>query len=54
MWFCLLADYDLIYVDEYEKIIIYAFEKNKNYDIITFKVEGIYKEFKKSGLSEKK
>lgn len=51
---CLLSDDDLIYVDGYEKIIIDAFKKNKDYDIITFKVEGIDKEFKKYGVSEKK
>ena len=35
---CLLADDDVIYVDEYEKIILDAFEKNPKIDVILFNV----------------
>ena len=51
---CLIADDDLEYVDNYEKIIINEFEKNPEYDILIFKVEGKNGVFKKYSNSEKK
>lgn len=41
----LLADDDMVYVDDYEKIILNTFKKY-NEDIIAFQVEGIEKKFK--------
>lgn len=43
---CLFADDDLVYVDNYEKIIEKQFLINPEVDIITFQVEGIEKKFK--------
>jgi hypothetical protein len=43
----ILADDDLIYVNDYEKIIKEQYEKYPDADIITFQVEGIGSEFKK-------
>lgn len=51
---CILADDDLIYLDNMEKIILDAFDENKDYDLIAFQVEGIDKEFKKYPLKSKK
>lgn len=51
---CLIADDDLIYIDDYEKKIISEFEKNKEIDIIIFKIEGINKEWKRLPNYEKK
>ncbi|EGT0695832.1 glycosyltransferase family A protein [Clostridium perfringens] len=51
---CLLSDDDLKYVDNYENIILNAFKKNPEYDIITFQVEGIDKKFKDYSKREKK
>lgn len=43
---CLLADDDLVYVENYKDIIQSAFHKSDS-DIICFQVHGIEKEFKK-------
>lgn len=43
---CLLADDDLIYVDNYKDIISEQFKLYPEADIITFQVEGIEKKFK--------
>lgn len=43
---CLLADDDLEYIDNYQKIILKQFKLYPNADIITFKVEGINSKFK--------
>lgn len=43
---CLIADDDLIYVDNYEELVKDAFDKNPEYDIIAFQVEGINRFFK--------
>ncbi|MGV3073732.1 glycosyltransferase [Clostridium baratii] len=51
---CLLADDDLEYVDGYDQIILKAFEKNPQYDIIAFQVEGKNKSFKRYSNNEKK
>ncbi|MBO3395353.1 glycosyltransferase family 2 protein [Clostridium perfringens] len=51
---CLLADDDLKYVDNYENIILNAFKKNPEYDIITFQVEGIDQKFKDYSKKSKK
>lgn len=42
----LLADDDLVYVDNYVELIQKAFDENPEYDIIRFQVEGINKPFK--------
>lgn len=44
---CLLADDDLVYLEKYTQIIREQFLKNPDYDIITFQVKGIEREFKK-------
>lgn len=36
---CLIADDDIVYLKEYEKIVLSAFEKNPNADIITFQIQ---------------
>lgn len=41
-----IADDDLIYVDNYEEIIEEQYKRNPKYDIIVFQVEGINKKFK--------
>lgn len=43
---CILADDDLIYVEHLEKLVLDAFDRNPDADIITFQVEGIDKKFK--------
>ena len=43
---CLLADDDVIYVDNYKDIIVEQFKLYPKADIITFQVEGIEKKFK--------
>lgn len=43
--FCVLADDDLVYVDNYEELIGNEFAKS-DADILTFQVEGIEKKFK--------
>lgn len=48
-----LADDDIIYVDNYENIIKEQYSKNKEYDIIVFQVEGINKKFKNYYKKEK-
>jgi glycosyltransferase involved in cell wall biosynthesis len=50
----LLADDDLVYVDNYSELIKKAFDENPDYDIIRFKVEGINKEFKSYGKKSKR
>lgn len=51
---CIITDDDVSFVDEYEEIIINAFEKNKDADIITFQTktpEGKYfKKYKSEGF----
>lgn len=49
----LLADDDLIYVDNYIDIVRKAFNDNPEYDIIRFQVEGINKPFKRYGKKSK-
>ena len=49
----LLADDDMIYVDNYEQIVLDAFEKY-NEDILAFQVEGIEKKFKNYRLKTSK
>lgn len=44
---CVLADDDLIFVEDAHEIIVEEFKKNTNIDIITFQVEGIDREFKR-------
>lgn len=43
---CLIADDDLIYIDNYEEIIKREFEKLPDADIITFQVDGIEGKYK--------
>lgn len=43
---CLIADDDLIYVDDYDEKVKSQFIKYPNADIITFQVEGIEEKFK--------
>lgn len=52
--FVVLADDDLQYVEDYERIILEAFMENIEADIIVFQVEGIERVFKKYGHKEKK
>ena len=42
----LLADDDLIYTDNYYQVVQETFDKYIDYDIITFRIEGINKYFK--------
>lgn len=51
---CVLADDDLEYIDNYEKIILNEFERYSNVDIITFQVYGIEKKFKSYSKKKKK
>ncbi|MGL4992020.1 MAG: glycosyltransferase [Sarcina sp.] len=51
---CLLADDDLIYKNDLEKIILDSFNKDKGYDLIAFQVEGIDRVFKNYKNKEKK
>lgn len=44
---CVLADDDLIFVEDAHALIIEEFKKNPNIDIITFQVEGVDREFKR-------
>lgn len=48
---CLIADDDVTYVDNYEKIIIKAFDDNKDADVILF---NIYSDSKKRFICKKK
>lgn len=50
---CLLADDDLIYVDDYKKKVLDMFDKNPEIDIICFCVEGINRNFKIYPQNEK-
>lgn len=50
----LIADDDLIYVNDYENIILTEFEKNPNADIIAFQVEGIEEKHKDYSSKEKR
>ncbi len=43
---CMIADDDLIYVDDYVEKVKAQFDKYPNADIITFQVEGIEEKFK--------
>lgn len=43
---CVLADDDLVYVENYKDLIIEQFKLHPDADIITFQVEGIEKKFK--------
>lgn len=43
---CLLADDDIVYVNNYDKIILDEFKRFPDADIIAFQVEGIETEFK--------
>src|SRR5690606_36924644 len=49
----LIADDDLVYVENYKDIIIENFKKYPSADILIFQVEGIGKEFKKYTLKSK-
>lgn len=51
---CLLADDDLVYINNYKDIVINQFNKNPSIDIIAFQVEGIEQEFKKYSTREKR
>lgn len=44
---CVLADDDLVYVENYSALISREFKKRKKADVIAFIVEGINREFKK-------
>lgn len=48
---CIIADDDITYVDNYEKIILKAFEENKNADVILF---NIYSNDKNRFICKKK
>lgn len=50
---CILADDDLIYVDNYHNIITDSYKKYPNADILVFKVDGINKTFKNYGTKIK-
>lgn len=52
--YVILADDDLKYVEDYENIIVQAFEENSQADIIAFQVEGIEETFKKYARKAKK
>lgn len=43
----MIADDDLVYVDNVQEIVCDAFRKNVQWDIIAFQVHGIEREFKK-------
>ena len=43
---CMFADEDMIYVDDYEKIVLRAFKKNPKMDIILFEIESLNPERK--------
>lgn len=49
-----IADDDLIYVDNYINIIEEAFKKNNEADVIVFQVEGINQPFKNYSSKEKR
>ncbi|MDO5558739.1 MAG: glycosyltransferase [Oscillospiraceae bacterium] len=44
---CILADDDEVFCDNYENVIISAFKKWNEYDLISFQVQGIEEMFKK-------
>lgn len=50
---CVIADDDLVYIDNYMEIIRTAFQNNPDIDIIAFQIKGIEKEFKKYPVREK-
>lgn len=50
---CVLADDDLVFVDNAYELIIEQFTKNPEIDIIAFQVEGIDKEFKRYHKSQR-
>lgn len=51
---CLIADDDLEYVENYEKIVCEQFKRFPNADIIVFQVQGIEEKFKDYPSKEKK
>lgn len=51
---CVIADDDLCYRENYRTRILSAFEKNRNADIITFRLLGIEKQKKKYPTTRKK
>lgn len=44
---CLIADDDEVFVENYDDIILSAFEQHPEYDVIAFKVDGTYSSKKK-------
>jgi hypothetical protein len=52
--FCLLADDDLVYVDNFADKILDQFRINNDASVIVFIVEGIEKEFKKYHTKQRK
>lgn len=51
---CVLADDDLVYVDNFDEIIENSFNENQDIDILCFCVEGINKKFKNYHKLEKR
>lgn len=51
---CLLADDDLEYIPNYERVVLESFSKFPKADIIAFQVHGIEKEFKQYSATVKK
>lgn len=51
---CVIADDDIIYVDNYEKIIKQAYKKNKDADIIIFKIDDRNEERKTAKIRKNK
>lgn len=43
---CLIADDDMIYIDNYEEIVVKVFKDIPEADLIAFQVEGIERQFK--------
>lgn len=52
--YCIIADDDIIYEDNYDDTISKAINQNPDIDIFAFKVEGINGFFKKYGKREKR
>lgn len=51
---CIIADDDVKYVDNYEKIILEAYKKYPKADIIVFKIKSLDKERKVKNIWRKK
>jgi len=55
---CLVADDDIVYVKDFDKIILNAFSNNPNADIITFMMKDfdgkLFKQYPKKKLHDKK